>query len=441
MSIRRRLLLWLLVALTFGLAVGAASVYLQARNDANELFDYHLSQVVTSLPRRAFPAIGAEEPGSLDAGTVIRIWDRTGVPLYFSHPRIRLPPQAALGFSNLETPDGEWRAYSAAIGTNIVQAAQPLSVRRELAAGVALRSTLPFLILLPLLAIAILLTVRSGLAPLGRLAGELRGRSAQALEPVADKDVPEEALPLVHALNGLLARLSDSLESQRAFVADAAHELRTPLTALKLQLQLASRAQTDDERRLALAELDSGLSRATHLVEQLLTLAQQEPSADSPPHADCDLAAVARDTIASRAVIAAERGIDLGLERSDPARVRGDAAALGILLGNLVDNALRHTPRGGVVDVETRAEGGRAVLQVSDSGPGIPAAERDRVFDRFYRLPGSHGTGSGLGLAIVRRIADAHHASVALDERPGGGLQVKVAFPASGKPIPASQQA
>jgi two-component system OmpR family sensor kinase len=433
-SIRRTLLLWLLVALTFGLAAGAAAVYVQARDDANELFDYHLRQVVTSLPRRAFPAIGAEEAGSLEAGTIIRIWDRTGVPLYFSHPRMQLPPRAELGFSVLDTPGGPWRADSAVAGTHIVQAAQPLSVRRELAAGAAFRSTMPFLFLLPLLAIAILATVRSALAPLGRLAGDLRGRSAQAVEPVADKGVPEEALPLVHALNGLLARLGLALESQRAFVADAAHELRTPLTALRLQLQLAGRAQTGDERKAALAELDRGLSRATHLVEQLLTLAQQEPSADSPPHAACDLAEIARDAVASRAVIAAERGIDLGLEHAEPAMVRGDPAALAILLGNLVDNALRHTPNGGVVDVGTRRAGREAVLEVSDSGPGIPPAERGRVFDRFYRLPGSHGTGSGLGLAIVKRIADAHAAVGELGDRDGGGLRVKVTFGEAANP-------
>lgn len=428
-SIRRTLLVWLLVALTFGLAVGAVSVYLQARNDANELFDYQLRQVVASLPGREFPAIGTDE-GGLEAGTIIRIWDRSGVPLYFSHPRMPLPPKAEMGFSMLETPGGPWRAYSAQVGTNIVQAAQPMRVRSEIAAGVALRSTLPFLILLPLLAIAVLATVRRALSPLDRLAGELGARSAQALEPVADRGVPEEARPLVRSLNGLLSRLSHALESQRAFVADAAHELRTPLTALRLQLQLAGRAQSDEERKAALVELEAGLTRTTHLVEQLLTLAQQEPSADSPAQGEVDLAEVAREAVASRAVIAAQRGMDLGMKRADPATVEGNAPALAVLLDNLLDNALRYTPAGGVVDVETRIDDGRPVLEVCDSGPGIPGSERGRVFDRFYRVPGSGGTGSGLGLAIVKRIADAHGASVDLSDRSGGGLKVVVRFPA-----------
>lgn len=431
-SIRAALLFWLLLALAAGLAVAAGAVYVQAREDANALFDFHLREVVASLPGRAFPAIAANDGAVLEDGTVVQIWDASGARLYFSHPRALLPARAELGFTTVDTPSGAWRVYSAIVGSNVVQAAQPMRVRRTMAAGVALRTLWPFLALLPVLGAAILVLVRRGLAPLDDLARDVARRSERSLEPVPVGAAPEEVRPLVHALNDLLQRLEHSLATQRAFVADAAHELRTPLAALRLQSQLVERAPDDAARREALGAMGAGLARAAHLVEQLLTLARQEPGASGATDlAPCRLADLAREAVASRAVLAVERGIDLGVGRQDEGRVAGSAGALAILLGNLVDNALRYTPSGGRVDVEVLRDGDALVLAVSDTGPGIPPEERERVFDRFYRLPGSPGAGSGLGLAIVRRIAEAHGAEVVLDERAGGGLVARVRFAAA----------
>jgi len=427
-SIRRNLLVWLLAALSAGLFAGAVGIYLQARADANELFDYHLRQVVASLPGRTFPAIIGHETAILEDGTVIQIWDQSGARLYFSHPQARLPERAELGFSTVNTSQGRWRVFSAIVGSNVVQAAQPMHARGQMAAGVALRSTLPFLILFPVLGIAIVFAVRHGLAPLDLLAAGVTTRSAQSLAPIQETGVPEEARGLVHALNGLLVRLGQALEGQRAFIADAAHELRTPLAALKLQMQLVGRAQDADERRAAQAELEAGLARAAHLVDQLLMLARQEPSAPVPA-TQCALADIACAIVAARAPLALQAGIDLGVKRAAPLILKGDPAALAVMLGNLVDNALRYTPSGGSIDVETYEEDSAFVLEVADSGPGIALDERERVFDRFYRVPGSPGIGSGLGLAIVKRIAQSHSATVLLDERAGGGLRVRVRFP------------
>ena len=215
-SIRRTLLVWLLAALSAGLFAGAVGIYLQARADANELFDYHLRQVVASLPGRSFPAIIGHETAILEDGTVIQIWDQSGARLYFSHPQARLPERAELGFSTVNTSQGRWRVFSAIVGSNVVQAAQPMHARGEMAAGVALRTTLPFLILFPVLGIAIVFAVRHGLAPLDLLAAGVTTRSAQSLEPIQETGVPEEARGLVHALNGLLVRLGQALEGQRA---------------------------------------------------------------------------------------------------------------------------------------------------------------------------------------------------------------------------------
>jgi two-component system OmpR family sensor kinase len=315
--------------------------------------------------------------------------------------------------------------------------------RRELAASMALRTIVPLLAVLPVLGLLIWFIIARGLKPLERVATAVGRRSPTQLEPLAERDLPREVRPLVQALNGLLQRLGEALAAQRTFIADAAHELRTPLTAVHLQAQLAERAATDAERRKALADLKSGLERATRLSEQLLTLARTEPGVGVAERAaaSVDLSALSRDVIAELAPLAADKEIDLGLSEGGSAAVRGDRDALRTLLSNVVDNALRYTPAKGRVDVAVGPEGDRIALVVRDNGPGITPAERARVFDRFYRgqpvaVPGDAAErtsvrGSGLGLAIVKRIAEWHGAEIALGAGlDGKGLGVTVRFPA-----------
>jgi two-component system OmpR family sensor kinase len=430
-SIRRHLLVLLIAALVLGVVVASAAVYVLARQEANDLFDYHLEQVARSLPGRSFSAIDPEVQSierTDDGSVVIQIWDRAGVQLYFSRPSSLLPDRAELGFSTVQTPSGSWRVYGSLVGNNVVQVAQPIEARRALAQEIALRTIMPLLLLLPVLGAAILWIVGRGLRPLKRVAAEVDERSAAALGPVQEREVPDELRPLVEAVNSLLARLHLALSAQRAFLADAAHELRTPLTAIQLQTQLLARAHTEAERAEALKALEAGVERGSHLVQQLLTLARQEPSAAAREFAPVDLAELARGVIAGRTALALELGIDLGLARAEPGSLSGDADALQALLGNLIDNALRYTPSGGKVDVEVYEREGARVLAVSDTGPGIPPAERERVFDRFYRVPGNRTPGTGLGLAIVRSIAQTHGARIELLDNPGGGLRVVVTF-------------
>ncbi len=364
--------------------------------------------------------------------------------VYLSQPQQPLPRDAQPGFNTVRTVAGEWRVFSALAGNQIVQVAQPMRARRELAASMALRTIVPLLALVPFLVLLVWFGIARGLSPLDRVAVALAERSPVALRPLNETGLPSEVAPLVHALNGLLERLDRALDAQRTFIADAAHELRTPLTAVHLQAQLAERATTDAERSAALAELRAGLERATRLVEQLLTLAREEPGVSERPFAPVNVTEIAREVLAEYAPIAGARGVDLGLAEgsaaaSDDAFVDGDANALRTLVSNLVDNAVRHTPAGGRVDVAAQREGADAVVTVRDSGPGIPASERERVFDRFYRVPGEAAagmTGSGLGLAIVKRIAERHGATVMLGPgltHPGGeGLGVTVRLPGSG---------
>lgn len=429
-SIRRHLLLWLLLALGLALAGGGGTVYLSARDVVNEIADLHMRQVAGALPSQSFPAIHAiSKQEELNERIALQIWDRSGGTLYQSDHSSGLPQRAEIGFTTVAGANGaDWRVYSELAGDNVIQVAQPISARSDMAARMALRTVGPLLIVFPLLALAILLTVRRGLLPLERIAFQVERRSAESLDPLNPGPMPSEVQPLVGALNGLLDRLRHAFDTQRAFVADAAHELRTPMAALKLQTQIAERAPTAAERARTLHALHAGIDRASHLIQQLLDLAREEDAAQSAVHVRCALDSLVREAVAERAALAIERGIDLGVARADPVSVMGDHASLQRLAGNLIDNALRYTPRGGRVDVDAIRAVGAVLLRVSDTGPGIPVEHRERVFDRFYRVPGMRESGSGLGLPIVRSIASAHCANVSLDDNPGGGLRVTVSF-------------
>jgi two-component system OmpR family sensor kinase/two-component system sensor histidine kinase QseC len=310
----------------------------------------------------------------------------------------------------------------------VIQVAQPLAVRRQIAAAAALRSVWPLLLLAPLMAGAAWWLSALALRPLQRVAAGVRARDEQSLQPRSEEGLPDEVAPLVSALNALLLRLGRSLDTQRAFVADAAHELRSPLTALKLQLQLLRQAGDDGARRAAADALGAGVERASRLVEQLLTLARSEPGAELS-RASVDLAELARQTLADAAPLARSRGAVLELHADEPVHVSGDAAALQALLRNLVDNALRYAGPKPHVELRVSHDRGAPLLLVDDNGPGIPAAERERVFDRFWRRGESDQSGTGLGLAIVRSVALRHSAELMLDDSPLGGLRVRLRLP------------
>lgn len=435
MSIRGRLLIWLLCGVSGAVALGAWSTYLAAREEANALFDYQLQQTALSLRDHAFAngVLAPEvEPDGLD--TMIQIWNVGGGQIYFSHPRSRMPVQAPLGYANVRTQEGQWRVFAMRLGDHVIQVAQPQAVRNRLAAAVALRTLWPFLLLLPLLGVLIWLTVGRGLRPLEELAREVRGRTPESLRPLPEHSLPEELTPLSHALNGLLQQLSQALETQRAFIADAAHELRTPLTALTLQAQLAERAGTEPERQRALGELRAGVERATRLVGQLLTLARNEAPGTPDARETVNLEALMREVVGDYSALAERRNIDLGIAHSEALEIQGEPVGLRTLVSNLLDNALKYTPAHGRVDLSLSRVEEEAVIEIQDTGPGIPAIDRERVFGRFYRRPGvaREISGSGLGLAIVRRIAARHGGSAKLGDSASGGLRVTVRLPKTG---------
>jgi two-component system OmpR family sensor kinase len=434
-SIRRQLLLWLALGLSAGILLAGIALYFQARGEANEIFDYQMRQIAASLPRQAFAPIapGQDVPG-LDDEIMMQIWNSSGTVIYHSHSRSVMPQQAELGFVDVPGPGGMWRVYSAQIGSTVVQVSQPQSARQQVAAQMAVKTVMPLLLLFPFLGALIWFAVGHGLAPVRRAAADVQSRDMHTLTPIADERLPQEIRPLTYAFNDLLTRLGQAMQAQRAFVADAAHELRTPLTALRLQAQLAERAGNDDERRAAFADLKEGLERASHLVQQLLTLARQEPGVQA--QAPVDLGGLLQGVLADMAPLAAHKGIDLGLNNTASAagfttQVSGNADALRILFGNLLSNAVYYSPAGGVVDVTLHgAEHGRIRVTIQDSGTGIPEPDLERVFDRFYRADTAQTKvlpGSGLGLAIVRQIAILHEATVQL-KNTDQGLLASVTF-------------
>ena len=426
-SLRGRLLLFLLgLAAVTAIAIAITS-YRSVLAETDQIFDYQLQQMALSL--RDQGAVPDDQRAALEDPNfdyVVQIWTGDGGVTYSSHPSRWLPERAVLGFADVDIDGRPWRIFSTTARDRVIRVAQPLAVRQQLAAATARRSVTPVLIAAPLVALALWWLVGLSLSPLRGLVVAVRARDSESLAPLHVAGLPSEITPLVEALNALLARLSASFGAQRSFIADAAHELRSPLTALKLQLDLARRAPDDASRAAALHELASGMERLRHLVEQLLALARAEPGGAEAAFADTDLSEAARQGAADVVALASSRAVEMELDAPQPVTVRADPAALRMLARNLIDNAVRYAGNHGRVHVQVVAEAGDAVLRVDDSGPGIPADERTRVFDRFYRRDSGETTGSGLGLAIVRAIAERHGARVELGDSPLGGLRAEI---------------
>ncbi|MDA8225285.1 MAG: ATP-binding protein [Betaproteobacteria bacterium] len=429
-SIRRRLLTSLLLMLTLALLVGDYTTWRVAREEADESLDYQMREMAISLFHGDFASMRKDIDPEENAAILVEIFDAaTRQPIYRSSPDALLPAPHTEGYSQVRSGGQLWREYSVSRRQRIYEVAQPMAIRDRIAKNSALRVSLPFLVTLPVIGLMTWWIVTRGLVPLQQLAGWVNYRKPDSLEPCPRQDMPEELGPLVQAINSLLERLRRAFESQHAFVADAAHELRTPLAALTLQIQLSERARDEAERLQSLGELKAGVARATHLVEQLLMLARSESVGERDVITRVDLSRLARKVLARHLMLAEAGGIDLGMLAEQPvAVVDGDEEALGLLLDNLVENAIRYTPAGGRIDVSTGVHGHICWIEVADSGPGIPEEEYARVFDRFYRIPGSNKPGTGLGLAIVRAIAQRHQAQLDLTRAAAGGLGVRVSF-------------
>jgi two-component system sensor histidine kinase TctE len=330
----------------------------------------------------------------------------------------------------------------------LVQVAETLEKRAQLANEIIKGVILPQFIILPVILALVWFALSRGLSPLAQLQERIRARPPDDLSPIDSRQVPEEISPLVGSLNDMLARLAHTIAAQKRFIADAAHQMKTPLAGMRMQSELALRQVDPNEIHRSLEQLAKSSESATRLVNQLLALAR----AENQPHAGLaleplDLAALARDVVQDWVQPSFAHEIDLGYEViGDPPEIAGSAMMLRELLSNLIDNALRYTPAGGSVTVRVRGtnigNGNQALLEVEDTGPGIAPSERHRVFERFYRILGSSVPGSGLGLAIVREIAQQHGAEIEIFNNPRStrkkfpGSLFRLTFPPTVTPVP-----
>ena len=443
----------MLVPLLLLWPMSIAITYLVAKSIANQPFDRALDDKVTVLAQQVKEINGkvlSRLPGS--ARDILRADDIDNVYFQVLGPRAEFidgdrdlpapteeekPQPWAIQFRDDTMRNAEIRvAYTYVdlrknqnVNENakeprlaLVQVGETLDKRSQLANQIIKGVILPEFIILPIALALVWFALSRGLSPLAELQQRIRARRPDDLSPIESGHVPEEISPLVRSLNDMLERLSQSIQMQKRFIADAAHQMKTPLAGMRMQSELALRQTSQDEVHRSLEQLSKSSESATRLVNQLLALARAEnQTPEARPFVPLELSELARNVVQDWVQTSFAHRIDLGFEQpGHPLMVQGNPTMLREMLSNLIDNALRYTPSGGsvTVRVHTDTEEEHAVLEIEDTGPGIAPTERAHVFERFYRILGSNAEGSGLGLAIVREIAQQHDAVVDIFNNP-----------------------
>lgn len=440
-SIQLKLSLSLSLAIVVVALLAGAFSFTAAFNEAHELQDDTLQQVAKLFDRQALApsSPGSAQDSAEEHRVIVQHLTPAGDTADATAADALLPLPATLS-DGLHTLVVNGQTLRVLVKTTAraerIAVAQDTDVRDEIARDSAWHTLLPLLVLVPVLLLVVGDLVRKMFRPIAALSAEIDQRAEQALHPVNEAHLPLEVRPFIVAINRLLKRVEQSMETQRRFVADAAHELRSPLTAMVLQAERLADTPMSPLASERLATLRRGMVRGQNLLNQLLALAQAQttPSAVQQPvspQACASVQRVYRSVLEDLMPLAQAKRIDIGVDDAQDVRVQGSAFELTTLVKNLVDNAIRYTPDGGRVDLGIRVEQGRAVLRIQDTGPGIAAAERGRVFDPFYRTLGSEQTGSGLGLCIVKAIAQRLGAQLELafsDEAAQRGLCVTLSI-------------
>jgi len=424
-SLRRALLLWLVpLFLVVGCASAAFSYFSHGRM-VNEFMDTQMEELADSLAGHGgglMPPPLSQERVEKGGMYVVQVWSPGGKLLKTSWPQLAAPLQARTGYSDIALDDKVWRIYTSepSASGNIVQVIQCGSFRNHLAVEQAIASIVPVLILLPLAIFVLWGVARAVSLAVRDIGKQAESQDFYTISELPIDRVPLEIRPLVASFNSLLTRLRDVRDEKRRFVQDAAHELRTPLTALSLQLENLRHELPAQSCQQSFAHLEAGVQRAARLVDQLLKMTHQQGEATSEQRVPIDLSAQVRESIGALIALADQRHIDLGVAEgsgASPAMFTCAQSDLRSVIDNLIENALRYTPEGGVVDVRVGSERGKHFVEVTDTGPGIPAELISRVFDRFFRVPGTNARGSGLGLAIAKAAAERCGMRVLLSNR------------------------
>lgn len=436
-SLRFRLSLWISTAILVGAAIAGVYSYMDATDDAHRGQDTqlrHVGYLISRLDAVPTSPISREQVGDVDfdARLVVRFIDAPGVPPAYPARPPHFSTALPDGLQTVKLGDETWRVFVRTNAKGVrVAVAQQTVVRDAAARASAWRTVMPILFLGPVLVLMAALLVRAMFQPLQRLAAQLRERRAHDLGELDRAALPSEVWPFVAEINKLIARTVRALTLQRRFIADAAHALRSPMTAMSLQAERLAASAMPDQARERLGSLSAGLSRTRILLDQLLTLARTQ-EAGGDVSARVPLKKAIQECLEDLVPLADAKSIDLGVVGDADPAVCGSAVDIGILVKNLIDNAIRYTPDGGRIDISVAEHGGQVLLDIDDTGPGIAAAERERVFDPFYRVLGNGEIGSGLGLAITVAIANPIGATITLLDKPDGsrGLRARVAFPA-----------
>jgi two-component system, OmpR family, sensor kinase len=426
-SLRARLFVGLTAVILLAGCLGGVATYLWAFDEAIEMQDSTLIQIASLLQNGAVK--GDASLHGIEADAEVNVIELGAAPHGPAEERQLWSLKDGLRVAKLRgqlvrtllrsRPDGSRFAVT-----------QPTDVRDDIAGSMAIRTLLPIAALIPCLLLVTVLVIAGSLRPMVHLAGDLDLRRADDITPLPLVGMPSELHPFIVSINGLLARMKQMMDQQRRFVADAAHELRTPITALGLQAENLDTVDLPEPARERLAVLKQGMRRTNHLLEQLLALARQEIGPSEPVMVELDR--VAKDSVADALSDAARKEIDVGFELIEPIAIKGEPVMFATMIRNLLDNAVRFTPRGGRVDIGVYREAGEAVVQIEDTGPGIPPGEMDRIFEPFFRGSQPIENGTGLGLSIVKRIIDRLGGSIVLENisgPSGTGLRATVRLP------------
>lgn len=462
-SIRSRLTLYLLSSIIIVGAITILFSYNDTTHEVNELFDAQLAQSARILhaqianelmnenneslqdllnyqPKLTIPYENNAEIEELgheyERKIGFQVWDKFG-KLRLNSESVGTEPLAnealvpgASGFSSIVKNGQLWRVFSLwdEHDNYVVQAGESFDIRQELVSKISAKLISPSLISIPILALLIWFGISRGLNPIYRVINEVKKRESANLEPIRFEHIPQEIIPLTESLNDLFIRLNHAFEKERRFTNDAAHELRTPLAALKTHAQVALRETDEADKKAAILNILDGVKRASHLVDQMLILARMTPEQDLTADKKVKIFNVVEDVAAELSHLAVAKNIELTLTGEHNLVINASATLLSILLRNLIYNAIIYTPANGEIKIDILQINSRPAIQISDNGPGIDETLLERVFDRFFRVAGSHTDGCGLGLAIAKECADKLPAKLTLQNIKPHGLLAEIRF-------------
>jgi two-component system sensor histidine kinase QseC len=433
-SIRNQLLFVLTVVLTIAWALITVITYLESQHEVEEVFDSQMAQSAAVLSQFSTLSLLGKTTKDhrlekemyghrYEKKLSFQIWENGQLILRSANAPVT-PMANTPGYSDHTIDNEMWRVFALYISQNkIIYVAEKHEVREELIGEITLQALYPLTLALPVLMLLIRISLGQGLKPLRKLAREVEKRSSYNLEPVAEQaDIPREISPIIIALNSLFLQVKSAFEREKRFTSDASHELRTPLAGIKVQAQVAMRADNNEQRQHALDKIIQSVDRSTYLVEQMLTLARLDPDMENKQFSFINLSQLVNNIIDEYHVQARDKQITIDyLPTDEDILVKGHETALAILVSNLLNNAILYSPERSQVSIKIVKENDTVQLLVIDTGYGIPMDERDTIFDRFYRGENTqHQQGAGLGLSIVKRIVDIHNSTLGVLDNPSG---------------------